>query len=139
MSLNSIKFSEKTLNNNSVDCHLIACKVKANCEANVDNYFKPTISESDKEKSVLLSSFRGRPLCGTKLDLPQNCTAFVVNKSKNNKDLFAKQSFKQITHWNLDKIPSDSDSLPQTLQWIQISDAIHSPITSQQLKEKRSK
>lgn len=138
MSLKSIKFNEKTKINSEVDCHLIPCKVNANCEANVDNYFKPTISESDREKSVLLSSFRGRPLTGAKLDLPQNCTAFVLHESKNSEHLIAKESFKQITHWNLDKTPSESDSLPQVIQWIKISNSIHSPIVPKQLVEKQS-
>lgn len=136
MSLNSIKFSDKLKTDSKVDCHLIACRVKANCEANVDKYFNPTISECDKQKSVLLSSFRGRPLIGRKVELPENCSAFVLHKSKNSEESIAKESFKQITYWNLDKFPSDSDSLPQAIQWINISNAIHSPISSKTSSKK---
>jgi len=135
MSLSSIRLSEKTETDSKVDIHLIACKVKANCDANVEKYFTPTISQSD---SVLLSSFRGRPLNGRKVDLPKNSTAFVLHESKNCKDLIAKESSNQITYWNLDKNPSDCDSLPQALQWIQISNAIHSPVSSKQLNAKQS-
>ncbi|XP_054155113.1 uncharacterized protein LOC128953634 [Oppia nitens] len=109
-----------------VICHSIPCNVKSDCkEAKIDTYFEPTIRSSDKDNSVLLSSLRGRPLVGRHIDLPENCCAFTVNH-KNDKELVANESFGRITHWNLDKTSSDSDSLPQIIQWIQISNAIHS-------------
>ncbi|CAG2168735.1 unnamed protein product [Oppiella nova] len=88
-----------------VICHSIPCKVIEDCEAEVDKYFAPTIRQSDK-KEVLLSSFRGRPLVGRSIDLPDNCRAFVV-KDNTSSDFVANECFQRITHWNFDKNPSE--------------------------------
>lgn len=128
MSFKTLNFCDKS-KNNSIVCHSIPCKVKTDSEANVGQYFEPTIRQSDREDSVLLSSFRGRPLIGKQIDLPQNCSAFVVKTTKKD-ELVAENSFNRIIDWNLDKTPSESDSLPQLVQWIKISEAIHSSINS---------
>ena len=131
MSLKTINFCENSKSDSKTVCHSIPCKVDSDGSANVDKYFEPTIRQSEKDSSVLLSSFRGRPLVGRQIDLPQNSSAFLIKESKNG-EFVANDKFDQIIHWNLDKTPSESDTLPQVVQWIQVSEAIHSPINSKQ-------
>lgn len=126
MTSKSLLLASQSKTNPKAVCHSIPCKVNTDSEAKVDTYFEPTITKSEKDSTVLLSSFRGRPLIGRSIALPDSCRAFVI--SEKSEQLVAQKSIDRFVHWNLDKIPSESDSLPQLVEWLRIAEAIHSSI-----------
>ncbi|RWS12727.1 ribonuclease H2 subunit C-like protein [Dinothrombium tinctorium] len=100
------------------------CRVKHRGEAKVSEYFEAIIQQN--EKKPLLSSFRGYPLCGETIKLPQGFVGVVVDGKDN--EFKVKSNFAEFTYWNWDKNPSDSDTVPQAFKWISIAAAIHKPI-----------
>lgn len=139
-------------------CHLMPCRIDHDqISIKAKEYFWPTIRElksggdndqgrkvkdgPEKEKEagpsnqgpILTASFRGRPLQGRCLKLPEGYTGYVTSKptkmlgaSARNK-VIAKQ-FDQFTYWNWDQLPDKTDTVPKALGWLDISRAIHDPI-----------
>lgn len=75
------------------------------------------------------SSFRGRPLLGCEIKVPEGYSGYVLKKQprdlRSKTDLFnVEQSFDKITYWNLDKIPSHNDAFASALDWFDISAAV---------------
>lgn len=118
-----------------LQCHLMPCLIDYDNSKSVKakEYFWPTIKllkrGSDDEKQSrgesLTASFRGRPLQGRKVGLPDNYEGFVINKDSKLKERSSMGKFKEFTYWNWDEIPSNEDSVMKALQWINISKAIH--------------
>lgn len=73
---------------------------------------------NSSSNSVLTASFRGRPLQGTKVKIPESYKGFVLGKKPG--------EFEEFTYWNWDQLPSKTDAVVKALQWINVSDAIHS-------------
>lgn len=98
---------------------------------------------------VFRASFRGRPLHGTCVTIPDHYTGecityanihycmipgVVLNKSEsvNTEEVSYNKtaSFSSFYHWNLDKHVSQDDHINQCMQWTRISNAVRiMPIT----------
>ncbi|CAD0206984.1 unnamed protein product [Chrysodeixis includens] len=108
--------------------HYVPCKIEEDGPANVDKYFEPYVLEEDGD---LTASFRGYPLDGTKMTLPEGYRAVVITEAKRplaedaERKFQVAGGFKDFTYWNWDKKPSKNDNLVKALDWIDISDAIH--------------
>lgn len=134
-------------NCDSIECHLMPCKIEHKGSTILaKEYFWPTIRPLSKDgdeqqgrdprseylrKScdgnkvddpILVASFRGRPLQGKRLDLPDGYEGSVVIDSKK-----PARKFNSFTYWNWDEIPSANDNIVKALQWIDIAEAIHAP------------
>ncbi|XP_057661801.1 uncharacterized protein LOC130897150 isoform X2 [Diorhabda carinulata] len=83
---------------------------------------------------TLHASFRGYPLSGKIIDLPDGYVGIVLHESlrpetdKCERKFHVTNKFLKITHWNWDKEPSDNDIITQALQWVDIAEVLHSPI-----------
>lgn len=81
-------------------------------------------------KTALEASFRGLPLKGKNIPLPEGFKGLVFTETNQHDDeesernFFLKNKFTDITYWNYDKLPSSNDAFVSALDWIQISEAV---------------
>ncbi|CAG9840404.1 unnamed protein product [Diabrotica balteata] len=124
---------------NNLDCknqtskiQSVPFKVHADCDAKVNKFFNNYIKTDENEQ--LTSSFRGYPLKGKHVNLPEGYLGLVLHESirpetdKSDRKFYVTNTFSQLTHWNWDKQPSKNDTIIQALDWIDIAEALHSPI-----------
>ncbi|KDR10639.1 ribonuclease H2 subunit C isoform X2 [Zootermopsis nevadensis] len=116
--------------NNSI--HYMPCQIHSDGEANVSKYFKPCISKQDGNDDVLCSSFRGYPLMGKIVPLPNGYRGIVAQETVKpmtegaERSIHVTHTFKSFTYWNWDKPPSLNDALLSALDWIDVSEVLHS-------------
>lgn len=130
-------------------CHLMPCRIEHDkTTANAKEYFLPTIREmivggdedqgrerknvsdaiteqqkNDIKNPILTASFRGRPLQGKKVDLPEGYKGqVIINNSDKTKTI---KGFKDFYYWNWDEIPSKDDKVVKALQWIELAKVMH--------------
>ncbi|XP_050920886.1 uncharacterized protein C12B10.15c [Lathyrus oleraceus] len=122
--------------------HLLPCCIKHDGPTEVSHYFKPKPTGVVGEDGLQLqqSHFRGRLLEGTTLQLPHNYSGFVLGKknssSKSDESSDSWESsatFKDITYWNHDCVPSQNDDFFRAFRWISVAEALHSPVTPEEL------
>ncbi|XP_018579490.1 uncharacterized protein LOC108917412 [Anoplophora glabripennis] len=107
-------------------------KIHADCDAKVTKYFDKYVKT--QENGTFTGSFRGCPLRGKKVEIPESYVGLVLHESikpsreKDERKFYIINNFNEITFWNWDKVTSDNDSITQALQWIDIAEALHSPI-----------
>nr|CAI5845592.1 unnamed protein product [Callosobruchus analis] len=110
-------------------------KVHADCDAKVEQYFNNYIKTT--EDSNLKSSFRGYPLMGKEVPVPDGYIGLVLHESikpstdKEERKFRITHTFSNITFWNWDRVPSKNDSMTKALEWIDIAEALHSPIVEE--------
>lgn len=129
-------------------CHLMPCRIEHEGQTvKSKEYFWPTIKElraggddeqgrernhaisvlqgnTDAINPILTASFRGRPLQGRKIQIPEEYKGYLVRK-ESDRNKTSLKSFDDFTYWNWDELPSDNDTVVKALQWINISKAIH--------------
>ncbi|KFM59927.1 Ribonuclease H2 subunit C, partial [Stegodyphus mimosarum] len=116
----------------SVSCHLMPCKIEYDGNANVSKFYASNIRE---ENGVLKSSFRGHPLQGQIVQVPNGYKGVVLEEnpkfssSEDKREFKIKGTFEKFTAWNWDKIPSHNDKLIKALQWIDIASALHTSVS----------
>lgn len=125
-------------------CHLMPCRIESKDERiKAKEYFYPTIRElkaggdddqgreikkdkptsgqasgaSGEEQPILLASFRGRPLQGRKVKLPDGYTGYMVARNKTNSE----RSFDEFTYWNWDELPSENDAICKAVRWVNVA------------------
>lgn len=148
MNLNIVNLEAEKSDCDSVQCHLMPCRIEyKGSTALAKEYFWPTIrtineggddqqgrdstgdylrktrAVSSVANPILVASFRGRPLQGKKLNLPDGYEGSVVSTENSKKHA---KKFKSFTYWNWDEIPTNDDAVVKALQWIDVAKAIHS-------------
>ncbi|RCV05315.1 hypothetical protein SEVIR_1G072400v4 [Setaria viridis] len=124
--------------------HHLPCGIKQNGGAPVSDYFKPRSTGVEVEGvRVEEAFFRGRKLQGATLALPDGYRGYVLEKKSGGKDkqnsdgevsnFVARAEFQNITYWNHDTTPSAEDSLPRCFHWLTVANAMHKPVTSEEL------
>ncbi|CAG4971119.1 unnamed protein product [Parnassius apollo] len=109
--------------------HYLPCKIEADGAANVEKYFEPYVVE--KENGELSATFRGHPLDGVKMSLPDGYRAILVTEAKKpladdaDRRFQVAGGFKEFVYWNWDKKPSKNDNIVKAFDWIDIAEAIH--------------
>lgn len=62
------------------------------------------------------------------MQLPEGYCGYVLRKGRGGTSESRvhdiDQSFKKITYWNLDRIPSQNDAIVSALDWINVSKAV---------------
>jgi ribonuclease H2 subunit C len=127
--------------------HQLPCCIKYNGQCCVSDYFKPKITGVVVDELELKeASFRGKRLAGTTLPIPESYCGFVLEKKNSKREMVSSKgstsekggldtwnataSFQNITYWNHDTIPSESDTFNCCFHWFAVADAIHKPITA---------
>ncbi|KAJ8308404.1 hypothetical protein KUTeg_013278 [Tegillarca granosa] len=130
--------SYSSVENDSTRCHLMPCEIQYDGEAKATEYFEPSIRNKDTPAgSFMTSSYRGRPLLGDVVKVPEGYVGIVVKETnkvyteEEDRDLNVTHRFKEFVHWNLDKEPSDDDKIKQALQWINLSKVLHRPLDTE--------
>ncbi|XP_073995054.1 ribonuclease H2 subunit C [Rhodnius prolixus] len=109
--------------------HSIPCRIRADDTANVSLYFKV-----EEEDGNLTSSFRGHPLDGKRIKVPENYRGMIFRELENegiegqDRNLTLTSRFDSFSYWNWNKIPSRSDPLISALDWLDVTQAIHDPV-----------
>jgi hypothetical protein len=143
-------------------CHLMPCSIEHNkLEVKAREYFWPTvrelkmggddeqgrslkhdksIGESNAKDPILLASFRGRPLQGRRVQVPEGFLGHVISKEPPAQSVGAntskgpssepriKKHFREFTYWNWDELPDKNDTVVRALNWLQLAKAIHDPV-----------
>ncbi|XP_052769278.1 ribonuclease H2 subunit C-like [Mya arenaria] len=117
---------------NESDLHFIPVKIEYDGQAKVKSYFTTSIRETDEQN--LSASLRGRPLNGSKFDVPSGYSGLLMTETHkpliegDDREITASRSFKGFRYWNLDQVPGQGDPLLQALTWIDIAKALHGPV-----------
>ncbi|XKL63041.1 hypothetical protein PGB90_005405 [Kerria lacca] len=106
-------------------------------------YLSTYFNKSENIDGVKIVSFRGRPLYGSEIYIPQNYFGYVIQKPEQKSSVGTQifkinQSFKKFTYWNLDRIPSNNDSLRSAFDWLDVAEVVHSKITPEELNTDNS-
>lgn len=121
-----IDLRDKSNSDKFADCHLLPCKIAHTGEAQVSKYFKPLVVPDQEESGAFKSSFRGRPLCGSKVSVPPGYRGAVLaeeNQEGSGKALVRQKEFQDLTLWQWDK--KSSHPSQQSLDWLKVAKAIH--------------
>ena len=76
---------------------------------------------------VLEASFRGFPLQGKKIFIPEGFKGIVVSEMKKpltdveERNFVLSKKFGEITYWNWDCYPNSNDQIPQSMDWLMLS------------------
>lgn len=123
----------------TVVCDSVPCEIHHTGSANTNKYFESTISVSKETSKRLNASFRGRPLDGISVDLPDQFTGLVCDKETGNKKsdikLNATKEFHTLRLWNYDCLPTENDTTVQALKWLEVSSAIHQPVVKEEVNK----
>ncbi|KAH9290318.1 hypothetical protein KI387_034435, partial [Taxus chinensis] len=116
--------------------------IKYNGQCPIFDYFQPKITGVVVDELELKeASFRGRKLSGATLSIPGSYCGFVLEKMKpedhngiskaSNSEEGGVDSWKEtasldnITYWNHDNLPSESDTFNCCFHWFLVANAIH--------------
>uniref|UniRef100_A0A8D8LW64 Ribonuclease H2 subunit C n=1 Tax=Cacopsylla melanoneura TaxID=428564 RepID=A0A8D8LW64_9HEMI len=141
MSINLNTNTDIINSSESSKMHLLPFYIDHNGPANVSKYFSSYMKSSSSDESGLEASFRGLPLKGKVIPVPEGYKGLVFTETNpnqiedNERNFFLKNKFTEITFWNYDKLPSSNDAFASALDWIHISDAIHSEVDSEEVTE----
>lgn len=113
------------------------CAIDGNEEANVSSYFRPQ-PKQDGLKSTLRSSFRGRPLEGKTIVLPEGYVGLVFTEKRKPfiedeaRTLDLTSTFESFQQWYLDSQYLSKNTVETACtSWTKdIAAAIHDPIDS---------
>eukprot|EP01095_Lingulamoeba_sp_RSL-Kostka_P003159 TRINITY_DN1405_c3_g1_i1.p1 TRINITY_DN1405_c3_g1~~TRINITY_DN1405_c3_g1_i1.p1 ORF type:complete len:269 (+),score=92.52 TRINITY_DN1405_c3_g1_i1:52-858(+) len=115
--------------------------------------------DSNKFEETYSNSFRGIELIGAVLQVPPKYTGLILkennnlpindinnnddgngDRSSNNKKYNINGTYKEITYWNREYLPSKSDVFPSSVQdWCKISTIVHEPITQEMINKYKEK
>jgi hypothetical protein len=101
--------------------HLLPCKISHNGEANVSSYFY----YQRKSDDLLETSFRGRPLNGVNIELPNDKIGLIIDTNDNKQEVTS--TFDKIYSWHLDdnKISINTDQLSNAIKdWYELSNIV---------------
>ncbi|KAJ8922456.1 hypothetical protein NQ315_004403 [Exocentrus adspersus] len=129
-----IQTGKHQIQDNSKDSNVqsLPCRIHADCDASVAQYFDNYVKT--KEDGTLSGSFRGYPLRGKKVQVPEGYSGLVLHESsrpsddKEERTFHVAGKFEEMTFWNWDKATGDGDGITRALEWIEIAKALHSPI-----------
>ncbi|XP_046401216.1 uncharacterized protein LOC124167309 isoform X2 [Ischnura elegans] len=110
------------------DVHFMPCRIHAEGQHKITEYFKPYLQYSKNDEVKV--SFRGHPLHGKVLNLPEKYVGVIAQGGKcvdpSRKSLYVTRTFNSMTFWNWDKPPSTNDAFYKALDWLEIADVLHS-------------
>ncbi|XP_071963236.1 uncharacterized protein [Antedon mediterranea] len=153
--------SKRLANLPATDIHLLPCEICHNGDGNVSTYFKaspvqpstryvnnttgavetvssPPASSPSPNLDYSVSSFRGRPLCGKRIEVLDGYKGVVLKESNKpfsedeDRVLSVEKRFDSLMYWKLDGEPSSNDVFIKALDWIDIAESIHGYAASEE-------
>ncbi|XP_038712604.1 uncharacterized protein C12B10.15c [Tripterygium wilfordii] len=139
---------EKSVANLTGQVHQLPCCIKYDGPCCVSDYFKPKSTGMEVEGlQVGEAYFRGRKLQGATIPLPHGYSGFVIERGlgshgkrkasdmsvEDPKCWHVNAKFENITYWNHDSLPSENDSFLRAFHWFAVAEALHKPITTEDL------
>ncbi|XP_044735385.1 uncharacterized protein LOC123297694 [Chrysoperla carnea] len=110
---------------------IVPCKIDFNGKTSIDKHLNNYIMK--EENDILSTSFRGYPLRGKQIQLGEDITGVVfersLDESNNEVHLHPIKIFKEFKYWNWGKDPNHNDDIQKALEYFEISEALHKPIT----------
>lgn len=119
--MQNIRIKLENDNNKRFQLTSMPCRIKYTGEANVNDYFTPLVV---KEGSAVTSSFRGRPLNGQIIRLPEGFNCGSLSKATD-KSYTISSGCKEMTYYLWDEKPNKEDPIPFAFQWLGIAKSIH--------------
>ena len=151
-----IKLDSRPVKESKQNYHWIPCEVDYTGAANVNSFFDSIVrAEEEKDQQQyketknqggdadnskterVIGSFRGRPLKGMRIQLPDDFCGLTLKTSQLNEDkptLVACEKFKQLIHWNWDQESTVNDPEREALQWLHVSERLHENVTKAQVE-----
>ncbi|XP_022644083.1 uncharacterized protein LOC111260639 isoform X2 [Varroa jacobsoni] len=106
----------------------LPCTVHFSGKANVIQRFDTYMEEaSDGDKKLVKAYFRGYPLVGTRIPVPEGYKGIVFTSISGAKSrtLKAKACFDHLTYFNWSTKPSQADPQQAIQEWIAVANTIH--------------
>lgn len=85
--------------------------------SDIKRHFTDSIQINNNNK--LEASFRGRPLNGEHLPIPNDYTGILTNSSN------IILSFDQLTYFNLDCSTTKNDCIARSIEWLSLAKILH--------------
>jgi hypothetical protein len=85
--------------------------------SDIKRHFTNSIQINSNNK--LEASFRGRPLNGEHIPIPNDYIGIITNSSK------LVSSFDQLTYFNLDCSPTKNDCIARSIEWLSLAKTLH--------------
>jgi len=92
--------------------------ISSTMTGDIKRHFTNSIQINDDNKK-LEASFRGRPLNGEHLSIPNDYIGILTNSSK------PIGSFDQLTYFNLDCSPTKNDCIARSIEWLSLAKLLH--------------
>lgn len=121
--------------------HWMPCEIEHTGSAPVSSFFEPNITETagaaSKDAPSLTSSFRGRPLLGSELSLPDGFVAVTLRNGRLDDEptLRPMERVSKLIHWNWDQPSGTNSSAHQAMDWLKVSEELHKPVSAEQIKK----
>ncbi|EDO28923.1 predicted protein [Nematostella vectensis] len=107
------------------------CQITYNGDANVANFFDPTIRKNEGTEQDISASFRGRKLRGAVMQPPAGYSGFILREDRQptteeqDHHLKVTKKFNKFHYWNLETPPSGNDAVAKAMQWITLASVLH--------------
>jgi hypothetical protein len=85
--------------------------------SDIKRHFTNSIQINNNNK--LEASFRGRPLNGEHIDIPNDYIGILTDSAK------PLSSFNQLTYFNLDCSTTKNDCIARSIEWISLAKILH--------------
>ncbi|XP_058053501.1 ribonuclease H2 subunit C [Anopheles bellator] len=113
-----------------LELHYLPATIDGDGPANVEKFFTPYTTEC--QDGTVQNALRGYPLQGKAMALPAGHTGVILQETKKplsddeDRNLTFAGAFRDFTYWNYDRNPSRNDPLAKALNWLQLSEVLHS-------------
>ncbi|CAF0912908.1 unnamed protein product [Rotaria sp. Silwood1] len=87
--------------------------------SDIKRHFTNSIQVNKDNNNKLVASFRGRPLDGEQLDIPNDYIGILTNSSK------YVSSFDKFIYFNLDCSTSKNDCIARSIEWLSLAKILH--------------
>lgn len=105
--------------------HLLPCTIYHDGPAPIQNYFQTeqVTKDQSSDKEYLVANFRGRRLEGLPVTLPENTIGCVVHTNRTDKSLEVHSTFKSLTVWEHDQLPS-KEVMDKSMEYFDIANIV---------------
>ncbi len=93
--------------------------ISSTMASDIKRHFTNSIQINKDNNNKLEASFRGRPLNGEHIPIPNDYIGILTNSSK------SISSFDQMTYFNLDCSTSKNDSIARSIEWLSLAKILH--------------
>lgn len=93
--------------------------VPSTITSDIKRHFTNSIQKKDDTDNKCTASFRGRPLNGEQLNIPDDYIGILSNSTK------YVSSFDKLTYFNLDCSTTKDDCISRSVEWLSLAKILH--------------